>query len=325
MPSYIDMVSIFGSQLDAKELRFSGFREQTILSNPAQGLVIPGLDRSGKHFQLCYHLKTVDCTSPSTTSRQEKAWSIRPATFYHQFDVVYGTTLWIVTKGEVEDIKKEVQDVTGINGRPTDRAFGTPKECFVSSLSIHLLYCNWSTRAWRGYMEWLEYRVDIAVSKAFEILPSDTVEANVYNQTDLVVLGPRTFDGGNQVRREYTPKDLQIAQFLEDKVNETMMVIESNLEVLTKLSKYYEGLVNNDEFPLRQTCANDIRAFATQVSDMIYDLKVQVRRAKLLVRTTSDRKTLVCSFAVMYWQVKPTKSSRSCSIFKARQPIRWKT
>jgi len=273
IPSFIDMISIFGSQLDARELRFSGFREQTLLSNPPQGLIIPDLGRSGKQFQLCYHLKTVNCTSPVGTSRQEQRWSIRPATFYHQFDVVYGTSLWIVAKGEVKDIKEKIENATGIKGRPEDRAFGTPQECLKSTLSIHLLHCNWSTETWRDYMQWLEYRVDIT--------------------TDLAVFGPRTFDGGNQVRREYTPKDLQVAQFLEDKVNEAIMVIESNIEVLTQLSKYYEGLVNDAEFPLRQTCANDIRTFSTQLGDMIYDLKIQIGLAKLLVRTTSDRKILI--------------------------------
>src|SRR4051812_44678469 len=119
MPSYLDMISVFGSQLEARELRFSGFREQTILSSPDPGTIIPDLGRSGKQFQLCYHLKTVDCTSGLNTRRQDMTWSIRPATFLHQFDVVYGTTLWIITKGEVKDIKESIQEVTGVKGRPT--------------------------------------------------------------------------------------------------------------------------------------------------------------------------------------------------------------
>ena len=109
----------------------------------------------------------------------------------------------------------------------------------------------------------------------------------------MVVFGPRDFDGGNQFRREYTPKDLQKAQFLEDKVNEAMMIVESNIEVITRLGTYYSGLVKNPLFPIDQSCAADVHAFTTQLDDMICDLKIQVSRAKLLVRTTTDRKTLV--------------------------------
>ena len=164
MPSYIDMISIFGSQLNAKELRFSGFREQTVLCNIPPQLQIPELGRSGKHFQICYHLKTANRTTPASTTRHEQKWSIRPAVFYHQFDVEYGTAVWIVTKGEVKDIKEQIQDITGVKGRPSDRAFGTTEECFRSSFSIHLFYCNWATETWRWYMQWLEYRVDLEVS-----------------------------------------------------------------------------------------------------------------------------------------------------------------
>ncbi|KAL2059817.1 hypothetical protein VTL71DRAFT_10201 [Oculimacula yallundae] len=297
MPSYIDMISVFGSQLEARELRFSGFREQTILSSPDPGTIIPDLGRSGKQFQLCYHLKTVDCTSIAALRAQDKTWSIRPATFLHQFDVVYGTTLWIVTKGEVDDIKKSIQDVTGVTGRPTNRAFGTSAECFVSSLTIHLLYCHWSTKSWVAYLEWLEFRIDSA--------------------TDLVVVGPRTFDGDNLVRREYTPKDLQITQSLEDKVNETMVVMESNMEVLMQLRGFYEGLSNNAEFDLRQTCTNAMYAFSTQVNDMVYDLRVQIRAAKLLVRKTSDRKTLI----LQHLQSQATDKMESLTLSMHREAI----
>ncbi|KAH7388887.1 hypothetical protein BKA64DRAFT_725566 [Cadophora sp. MPI-SDFR-AT-0126] len=143
-----------------------------------------------------------------------------------------------------------------------DRAFRTPAQALVASLTIHLRYCHWSTKSWVGYLEWLESRVEDA--------------------TDLAVLEPRGFNGSNQVRREYTPKDLQKTQSLEDKINEAMLVMESNMEVLTQLRSYYEGLSNNDEFTVRQNCANDIRGFSAQVNDMIYDLKVQIRCAQLL-------------------------------------------
>ena len=73
-----------------------------------------------------------------------------------------------------------------------------------------------------------------------------------------------------------------------------MMIVESNIEVITRLGAYYNGLVKDPLFPINQSCAADVHAFTTQLDDMICDLKIQVSRARLLVRTTTDRKTLVC-------------------------------
>jgi hypothetical protein len=155
MPSYLDFIFVFGSQSEPRDLRYSGFREQTLLSSPARGLSVPSLGRSGRQFQLCYNLKAVACISPLETPTKQKRWSIRQAAFHHQFDVVEGTTLWIVTKGDLE-IKDRVEDMTGLDGRLDDRAFGTLQECFQSSLAVHLLYCQWSVEEWRWYVQWLE-------------------------------------------------------------------------------------------------------------------------------------------------------------------------
>src|SRR4051812_6406937 len=61
MPSYLDFMAVFGRQSDARDLRFSGFREQTLFSNPSLMPSEPGLGRSGVQFQLCYNLKSVTC------------------------------------------------------------------------------------------------------------------------------------------------------------------------------------------------------------------------------------------------------------------------
>jgi hypothetical protein len=177
MPSYIDLISIFGYHLDSKKLRFSGFREQTLLTNPPEGLKIPDLGRSGQQFQLSYNLRTVNCTSNSSTPRDQQKWSIRPASFHHQFDVIYGTTLWLVTKGDVEDVKTQIEEVTAYNGRLKDRSFGTPEECFISSLAIHLVHCNWSNEAWRWHIESLEARVNVAVSNFIPLCDSMKVQS----------------------------------------------------------------------------------------------------------------------------------------------------
>ena len=164
MPEYLDFISVFGTQSLPRDLRFSGFREQTLLSNYARRRSVPALGRSGRQFQLCYNLKAVNCLSPIGTPTKNKEWSIQQAAFHHQFDVDEGTTLWIVTKGGLE-IKNQIQDMTGRDGRPEDKSFGTPAECFKSSLAVHLLNSHWSTEEWRWYVQWLEDVVDNEVKK----------------------------------------------------------------------------------------------------------------------------------------------------------------
>ena len=81
----------------------------------------------------------------------------------------------------------------------------------------------------------------------------------------------------------------------EDKINEAIMVLEANTDVVTSLRDFYKRLVENKDFDLKAKCEEDIIAFAAQVDDMIYDSKMQIARAKVLVKITADRKSLVRS------------------------------
>lgn len=73
------------------------------------------------------------------------------------------------------------------------------------------------------------------------------------------------------------------------------MVLQANSDVLKSLQRFYERLLENQHFPLKAACREDILDFAMQIEDMIYDSNMQVARAKVLVQITEDRKTLVCT------------------------------
>lgn len=162
MPVYLDFMLVFGAQSDPKDLRFSGFREQIVMKDPARALSIPDLERSGRHFQLCYNLKGVTFKKKSDENVKLDEWSIRQGAFYHQFDIVFGTTLWIVTKGRT-DIQQRYKELTGTDGLPEDKSFNSLDACFRSTLSVHLMFCHWSTEDWRWYIRWLETVVEVEV------------------------------------------------------------------------------------------------------------------------------------------------------------------
>ena len=288
MPGYLELISVFSTQSLPRDLRFSGFREQTLLSNSARRRSVPALGRSRRQFQLCYNLKTSSCLSPTGTPTKNKEWSIRQAAFHHQFDVDEGTTLWIVTKGDLE-IKERIQDMTGKDGRPEDRSFGTLAECFKSSLAVHLLNSLVNRRL--ALVCPVVRRRSRLRGKENPGISFVTIRILInLPQTHIAVWGPR---GVGEHRREYRPGDLQAVQNYEDKTNEAVMVLEANMDVLIPLRKFYENLLKNKIFDLKEACEEDIMQFATQVNNMIYDSRMQIARAKLLVQIINDRKNPV--------------------------------
>ena len=109
-------------------------------------------------------------------------------------------------------------------------------------------------------------------------------------QTRIAVKGPR---GLNEAQREYSPRDLQTVQNYQDKTNEAIMVLETNDHVLSSLRRFYEALLENTDFPWRNTSRAAVASFTRQIDEMIYDSNMQIARAKLLVQITTDRKSLV--------------------------------
>ena len=94
-------------------------------------------------------------------------------------------------------------------------------------------------------------------------------------------------------KKIHTPDDLQSLQSYEDKINEAIMILHANIDVLAALRKYYECLLKHKDFPMKKDCREDVLSFAAQINDMIYNSKLQISRARLLVRIASDRKSLV--------------------------------
>ena len=74
--------------------------------------------------------------------------------------------------------------------------------------------------------------------------------------------------------------------------------MESNVSVLTSLSQFYERLGRNKDFPLNQSCEENIISFSVQINDLIYDSQNQIARANVLGRITADRKAMVTSQSV---------------------------
>lgn len=191
IPSYIDFLSvftvIFGQQVEAVELRFSGFRERVLLSaNPARGMQLPDVALSGRNYQLCYNLKCVALKN-GRGDRENWQWSPRQGSFHHQFDVAEGTTLWIMTSAR-EELRNRVNQLTGDEGRTEDRSYKSPADSFISSFAVHLLLAQWATEDWRGYIRWLEQVLEEKVGPtSYKMAVFQTNKVRLYMRFDLAI------------------------------------------------------------------------------------------------------------------------------------------
>ena len=213
---------------------------------------------------MSYNLK-----APFFKTSPDNLWTIRQAAIHHQFDIVEGTSLWVITKGDTE-LKNRIELMTGPDGRPEDRAFTSPADCFKSSLAVHALIAHWAGEDWRWRIQALEDDIDRAT---YEAVDASRVQG--------------------KFRHFYTPDELTKLQGKSDKITEIVMVMEANVVVLTSIRKYYEKLLRTKDFTLNVECEDSTSVFAAQMDEMIYDIEMQISRAKVLAQVTADRKTII--------------------------------
>jgi hypothetical protein len=113
MPNYLDLVSLFGAHSRSRDLDFGDFRWQVWLRNTPSWPALPALGRSGQPYQMCYTLRSVASISAATEVDVElQEWTRRQMAIHHQFDVVVGTMLWIITASNLE-MKERVEKIDG--------------------------------------------------------------------------------------------------------------------------------------------------------------------------------------------------------------------
>jgi len=160
MPSYADLLFVFGTSLEARDLTYTSFKRSLMLSRATRGLDIPSLGRSGKGYQLSYNLKAAVLKQSARGTSATETWTIRQVAVHHQFDVEQGKSLWMTTAAKDEKKYQDVTDrilrMTGKNGRLEDRGFGEAIHCFRTTLAVHLNLCHWATSEWRAYIQYLE-------------------------------------------------------------------------------------------------------------------------------------------------------------------------
>lgn len=249
---------------------FSGFRSQVTLINPEPSQVIPDLNRSGRHFDLCYNLKAV-APLPKTGIGRELKWKIRQTAIYHRFDLGSGTALWMVAD-PLSAVKDELAEVLAAGEPlPSDFLFGTLPEAFDSSLKTQLIVCQWASREWRWHLQSLEEKID--------------------RMTHTLLL----YDDEMPYRENITPRAVTRIQEQEDKVNEAVMAMQSNSKIMRSMQTFYQGLVQESDFPQseQKECARVVASFRARLVEIVDSLESQLERAQVLGKIAAVRKNIV--------------------------------
>ena len=343
LPSFLDFLFPFGNQQYAQDFHFSGFKFEDRVSDIDSGLSIPQLGWSGRDFQLCYNLKSIE----TSKGQPEWPWSVRQSALYHSFDVETGRANWIIIKGD-QLLKKRIMSATGFQGVPKTSNFDTVDRAFASTLAIHVLICEWSRENWRWYINFLEETLQ-AISRPTLSAMVDTFSSSIADETSPLLalctnskteISPRSpvlqrlpaqsyclnnrpiphcktlsaddlaspspeyerlhqpvTTGGHQ---DFSFSDFQRIQFIQEKVNDALLVIKLNIDVLTELRQHYLSICESDGWPceLKLKCERDMLRFEKRVVAVENDLRMQQSRSETLLRLLADRKSLVCDISL---------------------------
>ncbi|KAI1346722.1 hypothetical protein F5Y01DRAFT_308100 [Xylaria sp. FL0043] len=295
MPTYIDFLLVYGAQEEDRELRYHAFRTRTTFVNPEPGNIIPDLNRSGRQHEICYNLKAVAPKDPTNNQLVRNRWRIRQSAVYHRLDLGTGSALWIIADPR-KAVKTVIGEILPEGPVPKNFHFDTFSESFESSLGTHLAIAQWASDEWRWHLQSLEETID--------------------NITRPALL----FDDTNQLQPRIRPRAVTRVQEYEDKVNETVMVMESNIKILKSILSSYKTLVEDPDFPSAAaiSCQKAIKKFSARMDEFIYDLQTQVDRGNILSKIARDRKNIVLQQAQMHTAARQERLADSMWQFAER-------
>lgn len=100
---------------------------------------------------------------------------------------------------------------------------------------------------------------------------------------------------GEEQQEEFSFADLQRIQYIEEKAQETHLVIGSNVQILIDLRQHYRSLVDQENFPmdLRRDCQRQLSRFDRCVLAIEKDLHMLQARIQNLLDRLANRKNLV--------------------------------
>jgi hypothetical protein len=94
----------------------------------------------------------------------------------------------------------------------------------------------------------------------------------------------------------FSAKTLQQVQFIEDKANEVLLILEANIKIVTGIREHYQKILNSESCPaeLKDSCKPEFCHFEKRINNIVGDLEIQHSSGETLLRLLENRKSLVC-------------------------------
>jgi len=319
----IDQLLSYGRRKNEQDFSACAFRAEARLSQKHPSLPLSELGRSGRQFELCYTLRTIE---------DPKQWTMRQTATYHSFDVVTGRAFWLIIKAN-GIVRERIQEATG-----DSPPLNSTEESLRLALTAHLVMCKWANDNWRAYISELEDEVHTLTKKAttFEALPvlsplartstADQMPQSEPTRTSLsrrsTIQRVNTFFsqpfsrrhtaqvkqppnglqdvqldpiGSEDEDNEFSIEDMQTIQTIEEKINSALLVLRTNHDTLGRLRNFYCTIQQFEGWPynLVSSSREHLVQFAASVTNIESDLELQQARLGTLVRLLADRKALL--------------------------------
>ena len=109
------------------------------------------------------------------------------------------------------------------------------------------------------------------------------------------IIAEKQSSSAERAQSEFTFPDLQRIQYIQEKVNESLLLLKSNLQILTSLKQFYISLMKAEDLPeaLRENCQEVLAVFDERVAMVERELSMHVARVETLLQMIEARKNLV--------------------------------
>lgn len=332
MPTFLEYVFPFGRQHYARDFHLMGFRSESQIHKTARGLRIPQLDRSGRHLEFCYSLKSVE----SSPGQRPLPWSIRQCSVYHRLDILNGQSTWIVVKAN-----KVISEAMERGSKHAlEAGTNTRHSPLAASIELHKAMCSWVSDNWHWYINDLESHLQEITRRA---LTSSAEPATPFCSPTSPTLAPAVESQSPQTPRLQTLKktfswktarertmsgstfaevdtirsaciapalavhdstgfakfsfhDLQNVSYVDETINEALLILENDVSVMRDLVDEYRRLaavLRDEPVPMCNDYEPAISSLIQQVARIEKHLAMQMSRLRTLRSVAADRKSLV--------------------------------
>lgn len=333
MPTFLEHVFPFRAQHRQEDFHIAGFRTQPRIESQDARSSPSALPRSGRQLEFCYNLKAAESTDdPEDPWRmrqfsvyhqfdleiQRSVWIVIKGNEDAR-DLIRDRLSAHRNRSTGDTVASALKFSLMIHLEFCKWAAGN-WNWYVNALESRI---QESRRALSARVGGLNSRTSFQRGVSITtVLTSDTEKTAVEPSSPWLPNGsitsaPTTISGSTQLdgspkvqqqpqcdadqpslkvrQKPFSFDDIQQAHTLEEKVNDSLLVLQANAQMVGQIKREYENLLESDSCPdkIKAECASSVKQFARSIEGISTEFETIQYRVKTLLHLTQERKTLV--------------------------------